>query len=683
MAIEPIPSARPYAASAAASAPTRPLRVWLPVVLLVPFWAGYSVMRWTDWGAAQGFKGFVIVLGASLGATLIDAIWWLVFSRARPFERLLVLGTGLTAGIASVLLSPKSLVPFIMLPGLPLVLTTWTLGQLIVRALPPQVRCGALMAVLCLSWAMFPLLRGEGTEGDGQLVVRWRWSPTPEQVYLAEGQRAAEATKTHEPLTLRPGDWPGFRGPNRDGTVPGVRIATDWNQAPPKLVWQRRIGPAWSSVAVVGDRLFTQEQVGDQEAVVCLDAATGHTLWSHQDAERHDDAQGGPGPRATPTFAAGRIYALGARGILNCLDAATGDRKWSRNLVADAGSEIPMWGFSSSPLVVGDLVVVFAGGEPEKTLLAYHSESGDPAWSVQAGKRSYSSAQLATIGGVPQLLFVSDRGLSALDPATGSVLWEDFTPPGGIGVPRSVQPRVVGSNRVLFDAGVDLGTRLLDVTKENDAWVTKEKWLSKQLKPSFNDFVVHDSAVYGFDGRVFTCIDLQTGRRLWKDGRYGSGQVLMLVDQPLLIVIAESGELVLVAANPTEHQELARFPALKGKTWNHPALRTVGCTSAMLRRSLAMNCVWRRKNEAFGVRGPSGGEKVSHRHGANKLTADDDRHQIILAEVLPLPVGGLGGSTVGLGVHFDQAVHEIDDPVHADVGASVDAALVETIKRQR
>jgi outer membrane protein assembly factor BamB len=354
--------------------------------------------------------------------------------------------------------------------------------------------------------------------------------------------------------------------------VRGVRVATDWNVAPPELVWRRRIGPAWSSVVVVGDRLFTQEQRGPQEAVVCLDAATGRTVWSHEDDVRHEDVQGGAGPRATPAFAGGRIFALGATGILNCLDAETGARKWRRDLAADAETKIPMWGFSSSPLVVGDLVVVFAGCEAEKTLLAYRTDSGRLAWSAPAGKVSYSSPHLASVGGAAQLLFVSDRGLAAFDPSSGAVLWEHPTPPGNPGVPRAVQPRAVGPRGVLFDAGPDLGTRLVEVAQAGRSWAATERWLSPQLKPSFNDFVVYGQALYGFDGRILTCVDLETGRRRWKGGRYGSGQVLLLGDQGLLVVVTDEGEAVLVAADPDGRRELGRFRAVEGKTWNHPAI---------------------------------------------------------------------------------------------------------------
>src|SRR5262249_49872328 len=259
-------------------------------------------------------------------------------------------------------------------------------------------------------------------------------------------------------------------------------------------------------------------------------------------------------------------------GLLNCRDAATGARQWFRHLTPDAQTKVPLWGFSSSPLVVGNLVVVFAGGDGDKTLLAYRADTGTPAWSAAAGKVSYSSAHLALVGGEAQLLFVSDRGLSAFEPSSGALLWEYGTPAGNPGVPRAVQPRAVGPRGVLFDAGPDLGTALVEVAPADRSWVPKERWVSRSLKPSFNDFVVHQDAIYGFDGRVLTCVDLPTGKRCWKAGRYGSGQVLLLRDQPLLVVVTDEGEVVLVAANPNGHQELGRFQAVEGKTWNHPVI---------------------------------------------------------------------------------------------------------------
>jgi hypothetical protein len=516
--------------------------------------------------------GFLILLSIEALVTLLFIVWWMFASHVGLGERLLVLGTAVVATIAAVFLSDKTVAPFLLAPGWPLVLTAGTLALLVVRKW--RARGLVLVSVLALSCGALTLIRGEGMAGDGQLALRWRWSLTPEQLYVAAQGPSAEPAVVplaEAALSLQPGDWPAFRGPNRDGNVRGVHIATDWDATPPKRLWRRRIGPAWSSMAVVGNRLFTQEQLGEREAVVCLDAGTGKTVWLHQDPARHEDVQSGAGPRATPTFADGRVFALGATGILNCLDAASGDRRWFRDLAADAQTKVPMWGFSSSPLVVGDLIVVFAG-DSEKTLLAYHTDSGKPAWSAAAGRRSYSSPQLAPFGSETLLLLVSDEGLFAVDPSTGVARWQHHTPAGNPGVPRAVQPQAVRPSSILFDAGPDLGTARIDVAHTDQSWAPSERWVSRQLKPNFNDFVVHDNALYGFDTRVLTCIDIQTGRRNWKEGRYGSGQVLLLGDQQLLVVVTDEGEVVLVAANPREHQELGRFQAIQGKTWNHPAI---------------------------------------------------------------------------------------------------------------
>ncbi len=353
----------------------------------------------------------------------------------------------------------------------------------------------------------------------------------------------------------------------------GVEVSTSWNARPPKLVWRQRIGPAWSSMLVIGGRLFTQEQAGEAEAVVCLDAESGRRVWTHEDAARFWDSQSGAGPRATPAFAEGCIYAQGATGILNCLDAATGKVRWSHNVMEDSDASLPMWGFSSSPLVVEDLVIAYAGGKADKRLLAYRTADGELAWTASAGPTSYTSPQPAEFGGKAQALFLSDLGLVALDPATGKECWRyDAAAPG---ILRAVQPAVLGSAGVLI-ASEDLGTVLLNVTQQDGQWKAKEQWTSRAMKPGYNDFVVHDGFAYGFDGGAFCCLDVKTGKRRWRRGRYGRGQTLLLADQGLLLVSAETGEAVLLEATPEKHRELGRFQAIEGKTWNHPAIAQ-GC----------------------------------------------------------------------------------------------------------
>jgi hypothetical protein len=226
-------------------------------------------------------------------------------------------------------------------------------------------------------------------------------------------------------------------------------------------------------------------------------------------------------------------------------------------------TKVPDWGFASSPLVVDDVVIVGAAGQ----LIAYDLATGKPRWVGSAGGVSYSSPHLVTIDGVAQVLLVSAAGTISIAPADGKRLWEHR----GRGFPI-VQPALIADKDVLIVAGGESGARRIAVGHGSGGWTTTERWTSNGLKPYFNDLVVHQGYAFGFDGRILACIDLQDGSRKWKGGRYGNGQLILLPDQDVLLVLSEEGELALVRAIPDQFTELARFKAIKGKTWNHPAL---------------------------------------------------------------------------------------------------------------
>jgi outer membrane protein assembly factor BamB len=430
--------------------------------------------------------------------------------------------------------------------------------------------------VVIVTWSCLLFVRTDGLDSSLKSHVKWRWTPTSEEVFLAQKQSNSRTASVTGPAAApstpqaHSNDSPAFRGNNRDGVIHGTKVDTNWKDVSPKQLWKHAVGPAWSSVIVVGDRLYTQEQRGPMEAVVCYDSATGNEVWSHEDATRFDEGVSGPGPRATPSFADGRILALGGTGILNCLDAATGKVNWSRDIKNDAQSKPPLWGFSSSPLIVDKKVIVYGGGVAGKGLLAYRLESGELAWTADLGQSSYSSPQMTTIGGVKQCLMLHDGGLTGIDPATGKKLWET-----GLvmrGAPRCGQPHLVGENRVAVAILDGPGISLIDVSKKGDAWNVSPVWASKDLKPEFPDFVVHEGKAYGFDVSIFCCLDLATGKRVWKEGRFGRGQVILLEDQALLLVISESGDAVLLTADGKEEKELGRIHALNGKTWNDPTI---------------------------------------------------------------------------------------------------------------
>ena len=481
----------------------------------------------------------------------------------------------------------------VFMAGLPFVLTGWlvwvAISDRLLRLSPAVQRIGLCLLIL-LTWGYYDLVRWEGIDGGQHSAFAWRWSPTSEDKFLAEhhaessnaiasNASAADSGKAvavpNGTLHMLPTDWPEFRGRERNNQVHGVKLATDWQKQPPKQLWRHRIGPGWSSVIVIDGKLLTQEQRGEQEATVCYDAATGDELWAHTDDTRFFEPLAGAGPRGTPTFTDGRIYARRATGKLNCLDAATGKPIWSHDIVAEVQADgekkttpAPQWGFSNSPLVVDGLVIVFAGGENNKSLLAYRADSGEPAWSYNAGSDSYSSPQLVTIGGHKQLLMHSNAGLAAIEPSTGKLLWQ-YPAASKMFLPIT-QPQLVGDDQLLVQS--ENGVRLVKLTMESGQWTPTQRWESKSLKLTLNDYVVYDGCIYGFDDNVFCCVDLETGKRHWKAGRYGSGQVLLLPDQPLLVVTTESGEAVLISPNSEKLAELGRFQAVEGKTWNHPVI---------------------------------------------------------------------------------------------------------------
>ncbi len=604
------------------STPRKLLRVWPGVAAVVlQLVIRFGVPRvWPDaveWSIFAGLGGVVVVL-----------LWWVFFSRAAMVERigaivLMVAAVALTPRILdrSIATGAMGLLFYIsVIPVLSVAFVVWAVAT---RRLSDGVRRATMAATILAACGSFALLRTNGFNADAVSDFAWRWAPTAEERLLAQekdkpmavaatpvaakpsgepvatradepaaipstpvtakvsGERVARAggvVTAHEPAPTAPipgatsgamsgektgADWPGFRGPHRDDVVPGVRIETNWSASPPVQMWRRPIGPGWSSFAVHGDCLYTQEQRGNDEVVACYRLTTGEPVWKHGDAARFWESNAGPGPRATPTLSNGRVYTFGATGIVNALDARNGAVVWSRNAGSDAGVKIPEWGFASSPLVVGDVVFVAAAGK----LVAYDIATGKPRWFGPDGGVSYSSPDLVTIDGVAQILLLSQAGATSVALADGALLWKH--PWAGYPI---IQPALTSDGGVLISVSDSSGTRRLAVAQGANEWTVEERWTSAGLKPYFNDFVVHNGYAFGFDGGILSCIDLKDGKRAWKGGRYGHGQLVLLADQDLLLVLSEEGELALVGAAPEQFTELARFPALEGKTWNHPVL---------------------------------------------------------------------------------------------------------------
>jgi hypothetical protein len=215
------------------------------------------------------------------------------------------------------------------------------------------------------------------------------------------------------------------------------------------------------------------------------------------------------------------------------------------------------------------LVVVFAGGEPTRSILAFNKKTGEPVWAGGKGKLSYSSPHVVEIGGIKHIAIVTDLGLRGFS-VTGEELWNFDWPLSNIY--RVVQPLDLGDGKLVLGSPFRLGSKQFTVAQNGDGWQVAEGWSTTKLAPYFNDYVTHKNKIYGFDDRFFTCVDAETGATRWRGGRYGAGQVILLADQDLLLVVSEFGQVVLLRADPAKHTELGSIQAIEGKTWNHPVV---------------------------------------------------------------------------------------------------------------
>ena len=505
--------------------PTR----WWPAVVII---AGFALALAVIWATGSDNQQYRVLrtLAAISVSTLLIVAWALFFSRLAKRTRLLIFG-GLVGA--------------------------------------------ALLFSVSFRFSQF--------SGNMVPIFEWRWAKRT--LPTADGQ-APKPTGEPAAHPLAKLSFPQFLGPNRDCKIPGPNLATDWDAAPPKKLWRQPIGAAWSGFAVAAQHAVTQEQRGENEAVVCYDLQSGAVLWLHTDAGQYKTAIAGEGPRATPTIHNGKVYTLGATGVLNCLELTTGKPVWQRHIAIDAGLDLDApvdqsglssnrnkakeWGYASSPLIVDDKVVVSAGGENGKSLFAYDTAGGEPVWSGGSSRAGYSSARLAKLHGNTQILIFNQDGLAAHSPDDGSVIWEfDWGAPDAP-FPHVSMPLSLPGNRVLLSLGYGKGSKLLQVDFVGGVFSATELWKSIRMKAKFTNLVFHDDHIFGLDDGMFACIDAERGRRKWKDGRYGHGQILLRGSH--ILVMAENGDVVLLETNPEKQVELTNFAALDGKTWNPPAL---------------------------------------------------------------------------------------------------------------
>jgi outer membrane protein assembly factor BamB len=513
-------SDEPWSESSAArlkdSGPQTGIRWWIAVIIIVAAAVAHAV-AWFWVGDNLSLRSLANVL-PWIFASLLLVLWWVLLSGARWRTRL--------SGVE------------------------------------------VLAAALILFVAMF---RWEGQAGDFVPHFGFRFLPSAEEravdFFESHADDAASADQSTQ-LDVTVDDWPRFGGANEDHIVTDALIRRDWNENPPRALWRQPIGPGWSSFAVVGGYAFTQEQRGENEAVVCYDADTGKQLWLHTDKARCYDAASGTGPRATPTIHDSRLFALGGTGILNCLNAVTGDLHWTTNIIEDAETRLIEWGMAGSPLIYEDMVIVNPGGRTA-AVIAYDQRTGEQRWAGGGDRATYASPQIAELDGVPQILIYCATGLCGHDVTSGEKLWS--FPWTNLTKLNIAQPIVLPDKSVFISSGYGGGSALLDISQNGSEWKVEPRWTRpNKFRLKFNGGIYRDGFVYGLDEGILSCFDLSIGKKTWKRGRYNFGQIVMVGDD--VLVSAESGRVVLVEVSPHDVHEVASFQAIEGKTWNHPVV---------------------------------------------------------------------------------------------------------------
>ena len=376
-------------------------------------------------------------------------------------------------------------------------------------------------------------------------------------------------------------DWPQWLGPQRNGVSAETGLLKTWPAAGPQTAWRKTLGRGFSAVSIAQGRAYTMYAAGEDEFAVCLDAATGEELWHFRTDSYFKERQGGDGPRSTPTVDGDRVYVLSARGKLYALQAADGKKLWSHDLVKEFGSEIPTWGFCTSPIVVDDQLYVEVGGkrnnfildfvydpETEATVVAFDKNSGGVQWTALDDKSAYSSPIAIEVHGMRQLVFFTAYAAVGLAPKDAQVYWR--YPWATRYDVNAATPVFIPPDKIFVSSGYDKGAALVQLKNSGDGIEAEEIWMNRVMKNHMSTSILHQGHLYGFDNAILKCIDPQTGTEKWKARGYGKGS--LIVADGHLIILGDKGNLGLVEASPAGYREKAMLQVLQGTCWTVPSL---------------------------------------------------------------------------------------------------------------
>ena len=372
-------------------------------------------------------------------------------------------------------------------------------------------------------------------------------------------------TVTAQALAQSTANWPQWRGPNRDGISKETGLLKQWPAEGPPLVWKTTgAGRGYSSFSMSNGRMYTMGLRGDREFIVAFDVATGKEAWAtpHGSAFRNDR---GDGPRGTPTIDGDRIYALGGSGDLTAIEARTGKISWTKNVLKEFGGSNIKWGISESPLVLGNKLLVNAGG-PGASIVALNKTNGSVIWKSQNDEAGYSSAIPVEVNGGTQVIFFTGERAVGLDPNDGKLLWEYARPSNNV---ANVATPIVRANRVFISSDYGTGGGVVEIKSDNKA---QEIWFSKDMRNHHSSSVLIGDHLYGFSAAILTAMHFDTGEIAWRDRSVGKGS-LVYADGHLYL-FSENGVVGLVEATPSGYKEKGRFKIQQDSlpTWTHPVV---------------------------------------------------------------------------------------------------------------
>lgn len=364
-------------------------------------------------------------------------------------------------------------------------------------------------------------------------------------------------------------DWYQWRGPNRDGISAETGLLQDWPKSGPPVAWRASgAGNGYSSFSASNGRLYTLGARGSNEYVFAIDRATGKKVWEYLNGQRYSNDRG-DGPRSTPTIDGDRLYVLGGSGDLTCLDAATGKKIWSINIIAKFGGVNPYWGYSESPLIVGDRILVNAGGR-RASIVAVAKADGSTLWQQHSDGAGYSSPMLMKTGSLNQVIFFTESHTLAVDPRDGRLLWSYNKANNGT---ANIATPIVRGTRVFVSSDYGTGAALLDVRAAGNLATANEVYFTRDMRNHHASSVLVGDTIYGFSSSILTALKFETGQIAWRDRSVGKGSLIYADNR--LYLYSEDGVIGLAEANPTAYREHGRFSLAQQNglpTWSHPII---------------------------------------------------------------------------------------------------------------